>query len=199
MKNSELDKLLQSVPVPERDAEFWEDFPKSVTIRLAKERDSRVGLPTTRRIPAVAWGVAFASACIVLGFALGFWKGRDVGPSDKELAAMQKCYREIAALFPNQVQAIVIDESGSRLMLADTADVPTSPPIYLKICKANGCQRFITFSGQQVQVNGELCDVLTDAQRDVLVVGRQLVWSSAQPDSVKSPYRIQARVLEAAL
>ncbi len=199
MKNSELDKLLQSVPVPEREAEFWQDFPKSVTRRLAQVRSSSFSLPARHRIPALAWAVGLATACIVLGFALGFWKGRDAGPSVKELAAMHKYYREITSLFPNQVRAIVIDENGPRLTLADTAEVPPSPPVYLKIFKANDCQRFITFSGQQVPVNGDLCDVLTDSQGHVLVVGRQLVWTSLQPNLAKPPYRIQAQMLEAAL
>jgi len=30
------------------------------------------------------------------------------------------------ALFPNQLQAIVFDDQGARLMLADKSDVPNS-------------------------------------------------------------------------
>jgi hypothetical protein len=196
MNNSELDPLLRRAAVPERDADYWEDFPKSVTHRLANARSAGLSQAPGRRFPRLAWGLGFATACIVLGFAIGFWRGRDTTGADKELAAMQKCFQEIALLFPNQVRAIVLDEHGLRLILADAAEVPSSAPVYVKICQPRGCLQFITFSGQQIQVNGDLCDVLTDAHGHILIAGQKLVWTSAQPAAVKTSYRIQARTLE---
>jgi hypothetical protein len=107
----------------------------------------------------------------------------------------RKCFQEIQPLFPHQLQAIVFDRQGARLVLAETADVPVSPPLYLKICGPKGCQQFVTFSGQQIRVNGEVCDVLLDSQGNVLVVGGQLVWSSSKPAGKAGSYRIEAKLL----
>src|SRR5205807_3264137 len=111
------------------------------------------------------------------------------------LAEAAKYIREIEALFPNQLQAIVLDQKGARLLLADHSNVPASPPLYLKICGPYGCQRFVTFSGQQIRINDDLCDVLIDRQGNVLLVGRELLWSSSEPAGKARPYRIEAKPL----
>jgi hypothetical protein len=198
MTNAELDKLLKSAPTPERDAEYWDDFPGRVTRQLNPVRSpgfSRLGPHPTRRW---AWGLGLAAACAVAGFLLGSWRTR-VAAEERQWAAMQTYFREISAMFPNQLQAIVIDERGPRLVLSEQPDVPTSEPLFVRICRAQGCQSFITFSGQQIQVNGERYEVLSDARGHVLLVGQKLVWSSAEPSAGRLPYRIQARSGEMAL
>jgi hypothetical protein len=103
----------------------------------------------------------------------------------------QKYFHEIEGLFPNQLQAIVLDQTGARLVLSPAADVPRSPPLYLRICGPDGCQRFVTFSGQQIRVNGEACEVLVDRRGRVLLVGRDTVWSGSDPSGKTGPYRIE--------
>jgi hypothetical protein len=83
------------------------------------------------------------------------------------------------------------------MVLADRPNVPASPPVYVKICGPKGCQRFVTFSGQQIRVNGDVFEVLVDRQGDVLLVGAQWVWSSSEPAVKSSRYRIEARPLPA--
>jgi len=212
MNNKELDQILKSARVPERPAEYWERFPRQVTTRArdleraegragerAQEPDLRsafgAGFCGLRWKPALAVGLAFT--CIVFGFILGLWRGRSSG-TDPQLAELGKYFREIAALFPNQLEAIVFDEAGAHMVLADRPNVPVSPPMYVKICGPKGCQRFVTFSGQQIRVNGDVFEVLVDRQGDVLLVGAQWVWSSSEPAGKTSPYRIEARPLPAA-
>jgi hypothetical protein len=125
-------------------------------------------------------------------------KGHRSPVNDPQLTAVRKYFREIEALFPNQLQAIVFEQQGTHLVLAGEPNLPTSPPLYLKICGPKGCQRFVTFSGQQIRVNGDICDVLADGRGGVLLVGRNLVWSSDQATASSGPYRIEARILEAA-
>jgi RNA polymerase sigma factor (sigma-70 family) len=71
-----------------------------------------------------------------------------------------------------------------------------SPPLYLKICGPRDCQRFVTFSGQQIRVNGDVCDVLSDHQGNVLVVGRQLLLSGSKASTRGGQYQIEAGALE---
>jgi hypothetical protein len=100
-------------------------------------------------------------------------------------------------LFPNQLQALVLDAAGAHLVLAEQADVPASPPLYVKITGPKGAQRFVTFSGQRIRVNGDSFEVLVGRQGEVLLVGKQSVWSSSEPGVKAGPYRIEARPLPA--
>ena len=133
------------------------------------------------------------------GVVLGSWKGHRSPGKDPQLAEARKYFHELEVLFPNQLQAIVFDQQGTHLVLAPEPNLPASPPLYLKICGPKGCQRFVTFSGQQIRVNGDVCDVLVDHQGKVLLVGQETLWSDAKASVKRGPYRIEARALEATL
>ncbi len=199
MNNSELDKLLKSARVPDRPPEFWEALPKRVTAKLHWQA-GRPAAPEAepRRFAAWAWGFGAAAACVAAALLVLALPGRTPPAAGHQFALVERCFREIEALFPRQVQAVVVDERGPRMVLADSADVPQSPPVYLKICGPKGCQRIITFSGQQIRVNGDQCDVLMDAAGHVLVVGSRIVWSSASAASAAGPYHIEARLVASA-
>lgn len=197
MNNAELDKLLRTMPAPDRAPDFWEQLPKRITTQIhwRSRRDASVpAAPRTAFPSAWAWGAGAIG--LLLALTLTLRRGQTEGEAAGQYAQMAKCYREIAAMFPNQVQSIIFDEHGPRLVLAEQADVPKSPALYLKICGPSGCQEVVTFSGQQIRVNGDDCDVLLDAAGNVLLVGRQLVWSSASPARERKQYRIEARALE---
>jgi hypothetical protein len=209
MNDSELNEVLKRATVPEREAEYWERFPRRVTAEL--DRRSQTA-PIHRRTEAsrawsspaafrflgtkAAFAVGVAAVCLLLGFLIGLWRGQRSTSNDPQLAAARKYFNEIEALFPNQVRAIVFDQQGTHLVLAQEPNLPASPPLYLKIRGPKGCQRFVTFSGQQIRINGDVCDVLADGRGDVLVVGRQLLWSGSRAGARQGPYQIEARALE---
>jgi hypothetical protein len=93
-------------------------------------------------------------------------------------------------MFPNQVQAIVFDKNGPRLVLADHANVPRSTPYYLKICATSGCEELVTFSGQQVQFNGEKYEVLADGKGQIILLGKSRVLAET---ASSGPVRVEAR------
>lgn len=197
MNDRELESVLKSAPVPQRQTEFWEQLPKRITARIHWQSQQRTASQAeARRFDLLDWALAVgvvAVVCVVILF---------LQPGQKSLAVadpftvVEKCYRETETLFPNQLRAIVFDDSGPRVVLAEKADVPASPPLYLKICGPRGCQEIVTFSGQQVQVNGNVCDVLTDAKGNVILAGESLVWSSQEPLVTRGHYRIEARALK---
>ncbi len=192
MNNHELDQLLKSVPPPGRPADYWNDFPAAVRSQLTSQpaSDPVSEPPRPRRLPAYGWAVALGAACIMLGFVLGFWRGHNSPPLDPQFAAAQKLYRESEGLFRHQIRAIIFENGGPRLILADHPNVPDSPPYYLKVCGPSGCQSFITFSGQQIQVNGRTCDVLADGSGRVMLVNDHAVWAQDDPSG---PVRVAAR------
>jgi hypothetical protein len=209
MNESELNEVLKRATVPERKADYWEQFPRRVTTELERLRQTAPVQRLSDASHAWPWAAVFrflgakpafavgvAVVCLALGFFLGFWRGQRSPGSDPQLAAARKYFNEIEALFPNQVRAIVFDQQGTHLVLAQEPNLPASPPLYLKICGPRGCQRFVTFSGQQIRVNGDVCDVLADGRGDVLVVGRHVLWSGSRAGIRSGQYQIEARALE---
>ena len=173
MTNRELDELLKSAPVPQRDTEYWDAFPRRVIQGLERSSNQqsrsssasrRAGEPawTAALWPKAAFAVGLAAVCLVIGLLIGLHQGRRPPGNDLQLAEARKCYGEIELLFPNQVQALVLDATGGHLVLAAEPNVPKSAPLYVKICGTRGCQRFVTFSGQRIAVNGTFFEVLVD-------------------------------------
>ncbi len=192
--NSNLDKMLKGVHVPERPMEYWDQFSGRVMTHLRQQNLRTINTPHHRIF--FAWGLGLVTTCIVLGFIIGFWSGHS--KKTASLAGYQKLYHELTNMFPNQVLAVIIDDRGTKLVLAENANIPSSTPLLLKICKGKQCQDVITLSGQQVQVNGETCEVLLDAHGNVILVGNNWYWSSKDSKQFTGRYYLEAKILRAA-
>ncbi len=182
MSDSELDEILRSAAVPAREAAYWEEFPLSVMRRLATDPRREPGRLRWNLVRRPAWGVGLVAASILVLLASPLGRRSDSIRSHRDLATMRTCYEEIASLFPNQVRCVVRDGTGLRLDLSPAADIPDSAPVYVKVCGPVGCAQFVTFSGQQIQVEGQLWDVLTDVRGHILLASPARVWTSARPD-----------------
>jgi hypothetical protein len=116
-------------------------------------------------------------------------------PASDALASA-KLIHEMMAMFPNQIRAIVQDDGGGvKLVLSDAPDVPASPPLYVRICDGQHCSSFVTFSGQEIQVDGQKITVLSDARGGIILAGTQFVWSSTGGASAPGHLKIEARSL----
>ena len=201
MNNDDLDRLLKSAVEPGRPTEYWDVFPEKIVSNLDGRRSfvREEGYPKSTRA-ALTWfalGAGMATACLILAFV--FQGGRRRGVESftaADIAVMRKYLQEVEALFPNQVQAVVFEPGGPRLVLADRPVVPATMPVYVRVCGEHECQSFLTFSGQQIRLNGEVVDVLVDARGNVLLVGTRLSWTSGQSNSRVGSLRIVARSLE---
>lgn len=193
MNNSELDKKLKAAQEPALDADYQADFPRLVLANLrSTPREER---PVPRLwLPRLAWGLATAT-CIVLAFAIGHWRGHVETASSAGILENAKLIRETMAMFPNQIRAIVQDEHGLKLVLADRADVPDSPPLYVEICDGNRCCSAVTFSGQEIQLAGQKVTVLADAGGGIILEGGQFAWSSATDGKNVHGLKVQAKLL----
>lgn len=180
MTDRELDELLKQARVPDRKPEYWMDFPGIVRLRLRPGSTESVARHPRATHRLAGWAVGLAAACVLLAFIFGFRadKGRE---GDESMAAMQKYFREMQGLFPNQVRAIIFDGAGPRLILSEKADVPSSSPLLVKFCSGKQCRSFVTFSGQQLEINGQKFEVLAGGGDEVILVGHNSAWSSADP------------------
>ena len=194
MNDNELDQLLKSAKAPARPEEYWESFPTDVTRSL--NRPLREPEPK-RWLPRLAWAGAFAAVCIVAGYLIGHQAGHQEA-GNGQLLQNEKLIREVMAMFPNRVRAIVKDDSGMQLVLSDEANVPDSMPIWVKVCQGEHCTTLVTFSGQEVEVAGQKMTVLADAENGVILAGDRFVWASDEPSAAQPQLRIQARPIQVA-
>ncbi len=208
MKNSELDQMLKSAPVPDRPETYWDQFPGRIMAKahwLQTREDGETNRTRTEsfriraRLCFATVVLGLVAMGLLLGVAFGFRQGRLLPITDPQLAAARKFFQEIETLFPNQVKAIVFDQQGPHLVLAEQPNVSTASPLYLRISGPKGCQNYVTFSGQQIRFNGEVCEVLLDHQGNVLLVGQQWAWSTALAAAKNARYQIAARPLEMTL
>jgi hypothetical protein len=199
MNDSELDIKLAAAREPKLDPDYREDFPRLVLARL-RSQPSRPALPPERHwLPRLAWSAGLALIFLLAGFAIGHWRGRTemaAAPAG-DILANAKMINETLALFPNRVRAIVRDEKGMRLILADQPNVPDSPPLFVKICDGKNCSSLVTFSGQELDIAGQKITVLADASGGVILEGNRFVWSSTTRDINPRGLEIEARTLGA--
>ena len=197
MNDAELNRILKSAELPPRPEEYWADFPESVTRQLNRP------LPPERRaapwLPRLAWAGGFAAALVLAGFLAGRHYGHtETANGNGQLLQSEKLIREVTAMFPNRVRAIVKDEGGLRLVLSDSEDVPTSTPLWVKICQGDRCTTLVTFSGQEVEVAGQKMTVLADAADGVILVGDRFAWASDGLKGNVQDLKIQARAIQLA-
>jgi len=208
MTNEELKKLLQANRTPVMPGEYWAEFPERAT-RQIRQREGN-SITTTHRHEEQRWAVALQLlrrkpalifAFVIFSALLGFtvWQKQQKSSAERmQLAEAAKYFREIETLFPNQLQGIVFDASGPRMILADRPSVAASPALYLKLCSARGCKRYITFSGQRIRFNDQEFEVLSSRRGEVLLVGERTVWSSATSPIKGATLRIEAHSLQTA-
>ena len=196
MRDRELDPLLKAVPLPERPPEYWTRFPQRVTEALRRPA-AGVSCQAETQPSHAGWSLALGAACLVIGLALGWWSHHRSDAMG--LAQARQLFYQITRVFPHQVRVIVLDDQGVRLELADRANIPASPPLLIAVRQAKTWRRFITFSGQNIRLNGESFEVLATAGGKILLVGPHSIWSDADPTRPANHYQIRAALLEASL
>ena len=77
--------------------------------------------------------------------------------------------------------------------------MPASSPVFMRICGPGGCQGIVTFSGQQIHLNGKPMDVLVGPLDEIILAGPDSLWSSKDAGNQIGAYRIQAEALRAQL
>lgn len=204
MKDHQLDSLLKSVKVPPESAKFRENLAQDV-FRELKHKPSRSGDAVVNRIwvanrPRLIFAGAWAAAAILL-LLVFLNKRTDFAPgiTDQQLAEARRYYSELTALFPRQLQAVVIGRNTSpTLVLAEEPNVPQGEPVLVQFTSRGSSSSFIVVNGQDFSFEGKRYEVLLDHQGGVLVFGPDLAWSSRETSALHGPLQIAARSLDIA-
>jgi len=206
MNDSELETKLKAAREPDLPADYLGSFPQTVLKNLrSSPREGALGERVLRKraifrrpwLPRLAWVMA-TTACILIAFAIGHRRGLVEGHSEQDVLADAKLIRETLAMFPNQVRAIVQDEHGLKLVLADKPDVPDSTPIYVHFCDDNRCSSLVTFSGQEIQIGEQKLTVLSEPDGGIILEGNQFVWSTSKHNLTQNGLKIEAKTLNIA-
>jgi hypothetical protein len=112
------------------------------------------------------------------------------------LLQSEKLIREVMAMFPNRVRAVMKTDAGLQLVLSDSGDVPASTPLWVKVCQGEHCTTLVTFSGQELQIAGQKMTVLADAEGGVILTGDRFAWASTDPKAGVKDLKIQAKPLQ---
>ncbi|HTB83787.1 MAG TPA: hypothetical protein VK742_09050 [Candidatus Sulfotelmatobacter sp.] len=194
MTDPELNKILGAAREPALDSEYIEDFPRQVMAGLSTKAD-RPGRPAAGFFPGWAWGLAVA-LCVMTAIPVWLSVERKKNDSPVEVLADAKLIRETMAMFPNQLRAIVRDQNGIKLELAEQADVPGSPPLLVRVCDGKACASFITFSGQEILLGDKKYTVLSGDDGGIILETEKFVWSSKTGGLGDKRMKISARVLD---
>ena len=196
MNDPELDLLLKSAAPPPRAREYWREFPAQVRRSLREESSRSAGKTTSAWGPFWKLGISGVGVAMVAVLLFKFTGTRATGAM--ELGELRKCYREVAGLFPGRLQAVVFEAGQFRLQLSDRSEVPDSPPLLVRVCRASRCATVVTFSGQEVEVLGHKFEVLADGRGGILFLGQEGVWKPGQAP-VGEEWRFEAAGLEGRL
>ena len=196
MNDQELDHLLKSAAPPGREEEYWREFPAQVRRSLRDDAAQPGPRSTSWRL---FWKLGFVGACAVVAAVFLLKSGHPRQAVDgMELSELRRCYQELAGMFPRQLQAVVLESGQFRLQVSGGSEVPDSPPLLVRVCRASRCATVVTFSGQQVEVLGRKFEVLADGRGGIIFLGQEGVWKPGQAP-VGDEWRFEAAGLEGRL
>jgi hypothetical protein len=143
------------------------------------------------------WGTALA-VCLAIVLATPHWHGERRHTSAENILQNTTFIRETLAMFPNRVRAIVQDEHGLNVILSDQGEIPPSTPFYVHVCDGSHCASYVTFSGQEIQVDGQHISVLADRQGKMILVGENFLWSDKDRIYPDNRWKVEAKNLGSA-
>jgi hypothetical protein len=115
MNDFDLESKIRGLRVPERDEDYWEDFPRRV---LTEMRSAPAERPAPRTfMPGLLWCGRVAVACLVAGFCL--WQSRMPKALSHALLKNENEFRQSVARFENNLGTLMQDEHGLHRLIED--------------------------------------------------------------------------------
>lgn len=115
MKDFDLESKIKALRVPERDADYWEQFPQHVVGELR-------ATPAYRPAPPAfgswfLWGTRMALTCLVLGFCL--WQSRVPKALSHALLTDERKLCQSVERFHDNLGRLMEDEHGLHRLIED--------------------------------------------------------------------------------
>jgi hypothetical protein len=152
--------------------------------------------PIRRRISRVRlWPVLAAAACLILIITL-LSRPSSAPVSITQAPAEDKyalILREVSAVFPEQVQAIIADGGELQISLADHPVSNNKQAVVVELCEQNKCTTIITYVGQTVEIGTHRVTVRTDEKGAILIDGPEFHGTGDHPGNPVSGLHIKTR------
>ena len=114
MNDSDLEKRLKSVRVPERSEDYWEDFPSRVRVQLRRERVTSTPQTIWRLRPA--WAAGFALAVVLIFACVQFHPLQTVSLA---IAKKENHFRAQLAQLDTGLHRLMLNTDGMGYLLAE--------------------------------------------------------------------------------
>jgi hypothetical protein len=160
-------------------------------------RKRMAGIRAEKIAPSTRWTLwpLAAAACMLLAFLVKRPPATAPGTAMELQDEAAIIFREVSALYPNQVRAITRGRDGLQLTLADEPVAESGKPLVLRVCENSACEDIITFSGQQITVAGHDVTVRASLDGRVTLQGDELLWNSDSRESSLPGVLIDSRYL----
>lgn len=114
MNDSELERRLKSIPLPERSDDYWEEFPAQVRINLRRAASQPVA--ENDWLPRFAWAGALAVVLIA-----GAWCAQSQPVQNVALALSknENHFRRQFAQFETKLRVLMRDEHGMHYLIVE--------------------------------------------------------------------------------
>ena len=141
----------------------------AAVLLMAKGRFAQIRNSRHRRM---SWMPASAAACVAAGLTwlimYGLKPAQPAIASDRDYSVILK---EVSALFPQQVNAIIANGPELEISLADEPVVGERRAVLLEFCYQNDVTVVITYIGSTVEVGSRRITVRTDTDGIILIEG----------------------------
>lgn len=214
MEDQRLRKLLGEMRAPAVRIEAQEKAVNEARCAWEEERrtaNRTADIPSTRSwFPLVAAGTAAGLAAISL-LALHLFRGQPASPgefarSDSSDAVLEmehdynrekSLLHELEQLFEGRLQFIVLNNGESRIEVSEYP-VFGAQPVVVELRQGDDVLRVLSYSGNviELEIGGKplVFEVLVDGDGDVLMAGRDFIWSSRSTEKHEN-FSVRAAVI----
>jgi hypothetical protein len=115
MNESDLDSKLKTLHVPERDADYWEMFPRNV---MRRARAVQVPRSRPNWFPRLAWGGSIAFASLMIGLCVSHSPACPLEIASYAVKSAKSFHTEMAQL-PKQARALMRIDHGLKKLIEE--------------------------------------------------------------------------------
>ena len=199
MGERDIDEQLKQLLVPDAAA-GTEDQAVRHALQALEQWEAPVVRP--RGLASPAWKLAGACAVLVLVLCIGLRHLFPPAPQGaswaEQVARDERVLQETLELFPDHLQAIVMENGETKIVLGEEPQFFRSQPLLVTLTRDSRTTRIVGFSGELVQAGVAqdqlTLELLVTAEGHVLLSGDDFFWSSQRP-GVAGGYTIQAQPL----
>lgn len=200
MNDQELKDRLNALKIPGCDERARDRALHRATVALANAEEPKNEARLMGWTGRLLWTVGCAMAAAVIFVSLQAPVPL-IQPKAQELADDLKILKQMEALFPGQIDAVIQKSGAVNLELAAEQSLPSDQPILVRLISGKQSIQIMSYSGRKVCVELEgsrTCfEALLNNDGNVILNGRDFIWTPQLPVTVAG-YRIEAKKLSPA-